>query len=237
MKVGRERFRRPRCSGGVEEGQVLRSYKGRSPQAPRERPGPTLTMQIADVRRADMSAHAAVVKLFSATSSMPCRTISITDISTSISASPFSRDHPTTMLTALLALAAADSPPKPPQFTVLVAGYGAWKAHHDNPSADTAATLNGTCTTNLTGIPQARVCFIGWNITVDHNGASAVARALESGEIQSRGIDAIITLGLESEAKGLKVELTVRMLQSARLNYSQRRCSHMTVARSPLVCR
>ena len=80
---------------------------------------------------------------------------------------------------------------------VLVAGYGPWASHLDNPSAETAAALNNTC--------YQSVCFTGWNLTVSHAGASRVADALYRGELKR--YDAIVTLGLESSAKGLMIEL------------------------------
>ena len=89
-------------------------------------------------------------------------------------------------------------------FNVLIAGYGPWGSTTLNPSAATAEALDATCQ-GLGG--GRRVCFSGWNLTVDHSGASEVQRSLEMGQLQRVGIDAVITLGLESKAKGLRIEL------------------------------
>ena len=89
-----------------------------------------------------------------------------------------------------------------PTHNVLIAGYGPFGNHTFNPSAATAEALNGTC---VPGFNASRICFHGWNLTVDHIGASRVAWSLEAKMLAS--MDAIITLGLESSAKGLKVEL------------------------------
>jgi len=97
-------------------------------------------------------------------------------------------------------------------YNVLVAGYGPFMEYNPNPAAQTALALDDKCYTMKDLLPEAfadatsRVCYVGWNVTVDHIGASQVQHALEEGSIQRAGIDAIIHLGLEDGAKGLFVE-------------------------------
>ena len=104
-------------------------------------------------------------------------------------------------------------------FNVLIAGFGPFAEPDgttfvDNPAAEVALFLDNTCSALRDLLPAAygnstgRVCFSGWNVTVDHRGASEVQRALLDGSIQRAGLDAVVHLGLENSARGLKVEVT-----------------------------
>jgi hypothetical protein len=72
--------------------------------------------------------------------------------------------------------------------------------------------LDNTCFPMSTLQPNSyysedtRVCFVGWNISVTHEGASEVSVSLRRGSIQRAGIDGIVHLGLENSAKGLMIE-------------------------------
>lgn len=102
-------------------------------------------------------------------------------------------------------------------FNVLVAGFGPFTndngtTYTSNPSAETALALDNSCYPLSALLPAtapnstSRVCFMGWNVTVDHRGAAEVQNALRLGSIQRAGLDAIIHLGLENSAAGLKIE-------------------------------
>ena len=98
-------------------------------------------------------------------------------------------------------------------YNVLVAGYGPFNNNTDNPAGDVATALDGDCYQLSDLLPGAagtagRVCFSGWVLPVTHVGATEVSRALRRGTLQRAGIDAIVHLGLEDSAKGLKIELT-----------------------------
>ena len=102
-------------------------------------------------------------------------------------------------------------------FNILIAGFGPFTGDNGttyttNPSAETALALDNHCYPMNTLLPStaanstSRVCFLGWNVTVDHRGAAEVQNALRRESIQRAGIDAIIHLGLENSAVGLKIE-------------------------------
>ena len=87
-------------------------------------------------------------------------------------------------------------------FNVLIAGFGG--NNMTGPGAIVAERLDNSCQAM---VPGRRVCFSGWNLTMDRSGASEVQRSLEMGQLQRVGVDAIVILGFESKAKGLKFEL------------------------------
>ena len=101
-------------------------------------------------------------------------------------------------------------------FNVLIAGFGPFSEGNgtftDNPAAQTALALDNQCFSMEDLVPDvvasSRVCFLGWNLSVSHVGASEVERSLHHGAIQRAGIDAIVHLGLENSALGLKIEVT-----------------------------
>lgn len=103
-------------------------------------------------------------------------------------------------------------------YNILIAGFGPFSENGTdftaNPAAQTALFLDDSCfplsdltPAASTATSGSRVCFQGWNVSVTHFGAGQVSRALRRGELQRAGIDAVIHLGLENSAKGLKVEL------------------------------
>jgi len=101
-------------------------------------------------------------------------------------------------------------------YNILVAGYGPFAENGTNftanPSAETALFLDDSCfllsdLVSAESSSSSRVCFQGWNVSVSHLGAGEVSRALRRGSLQRAGIDAVVLLGLENSASGLKVEL------------------------------
>jgi hypothetical protein len=94
------------------------------------------------------------------------------------------------------------------QASVLVTGFLPFLDYDDNPSGDVASMINGSCLKfpfiERTGPSCIDVCFDGWILPVNTSGSSMVANILNSGE--SFGYDSILHLGLESAAKGLKLE-------------------------------
>jgi hypothetical protein len=92
---------------------------------------------------------------------------------------------------------------------VLVTGFEPFGGYDYNPSGDVALALAGTCM-NYTymnkdnTIENVHTCFDGWVLPVDSAGSSRVANVLTSGE--PFPYDAILHLGLEDVAKGLKLE-------------------------------
>jgi pyrrolidone-carboxylate peptidase len=82
---------------------------------------------------------------------------------------------------------------------VLVTGFGPFLGYEVNPSGDVAAALNGRC------LPyrDLKVCFDGIVLSVDEAGANTVSDMLLSGVASW---DAVLHLGLEDSAKGLKLE-------------------------------
>jgi hypothetical protein len=106
------------------------------------------------------------------------------------------------------------SPDGLPIALVLLTGFGPFKNFTINPSGDVARLLNNTCTlampssqptiaTSLTS--SYLVCFHSVVLPVNHTGSGMVSGWLE----ESGGIapwDAILHMGLEDVAKGLRVE-------------------------------
>lgn len=89
---------------------------------------------------------------------------------------------------------------------VLITGFSPFHGAVDNISGDLAAQLNGTCI--------GMICFEGRVVSVDHAGTSEVMDDLaahcywdETRNALSAPWDAIIHLGLEDSAKGLKIEV------------------------------
>lgn len=91
---------------------------------------------------------------------------------------------------------------------VLITGFEPFGGYDYNPSGDVAAALAGTCMnytyTKKEAIVNVYTCFDGWVLPVDHEGSSTVSKMLYSG--QAFPYDAVLHLGLEDVAKGLKLE-------------------------------
>ena len=89
----------------------------------------------------------------------------------------------------------------PPVLRVLITGYQPWGNMGDvNPAREVAVRLNGSC--------DHGVCFEGIELPVSREGAMRVARILA--EVPHGGAapwDAIVHLGFESVAKGLRLEI------------------------------
>ena len=82
--------------------------------------------------------------------------------------------------------------------TVLVTGYESFLNYtFENPAELVAEALNGTC--------NNRICYTGWRLPVTREGAKRPA-ALAVGPDGGSHFDAIIHLGLEDAARGLRVE-------------------------------
>ena len=96
-----------------------------------------------------------------------------------------------------------------PLYTVLITGFAAFDHQSANPSGDAARALNGTC--------RGRVCFESFVLSVDSDGARAVADEL-SAENASRW-DAVLHVGEDVPAQFQTVnyahlELVAANLQS-----------------------
>lgn len=91
---------------------------------------------------------------------------------------------------------------------VLVTGFEPFGGYDYNPSGDVAQAIAGTCMyftyEKSETIEKVYTCFDGWVLPVDHVGSSTVADVLRGGE--HFPYDAILHLGLEDFAKGLKLE-------------------------------
>ena len=91
---------------------------------------------------------------------------------------------------------------------VLITGFEPFGGYDYNPSGDVAQALAGTCM-NYTFIKNhvlshIYTCFDGWVLPVNSTGSSTVSNILLSGEPFL--YDAVLHLGLEDVAKGLKLE-------------------------------
>eukprot|EP00929_Paragymnodinium_shiwhaense_P109880 TRINITY_DN76459_c0_g1_i1.p1 TRINITY_DN76459_c0_g1~~TRINITY_DN76459_c0_g1_i1.p1 ORF type:complete len:320 (+),score=30.74 TRINITY_DN76459_c0_g1_i1:75-1034(+) len=108
------------------------------------------------------------------------------------------REHGAILEPAFVAAATGDSRLS----RVLVTGYQPWGNYSTNPALEVAQRLNGTCFT--------QTCIDAWGIPVTSDGARRVADMLDKLHLGSNDAmpwDAVIHLGYESDAKGLRVEL------------------------------
>ena len=78
---------------------------------------------------------------------------------------------------------------------VLVTGFKPFGNISWNPAEEVALQLNGSC--------LAGVCIEGWSLSVDHGGAEEAARRVVD---INQHWDAVLHLGFESVAKGLRIE-------------------------------
>jgi hypothetical protein len=84
---------------------------------------------------------------------------------------------------------------------VLVTGFMPFKQYPVNPSGDVSRLLNGTCS----ALPTGTVCFDGLVLPVNTTGSSRVALMIEDAASDFM-YDAVVHMGLEDVAKGLKLE-------------------------------
>jgi hypothetical protein len=91
---------------------------------------------------------------------------------------------------------------------VLVTGFEPFLDYDENPSGDVAKAISGTCVDYALSrrklLTTLQICFDGIVLPVNTTGASVVADMLNSGE--PFPYDAVLHLGLEDIAKGLKLE-------------------------------
>mmetsp|Transcript_26563 Transcript_26563/g.39452 ORF Transcript_26563/g.39452 Transcript_26563/m.39452 type:complete len:325 (+) Transcript_26563:36-1010(+) len=91
---------------------------------------------------------------------------------------------------------------------VLVTGFEPFSGYDQNPSGDVADSIHGKCTDfkshHTENAKYIRVCFEGLVLPVNSTGSSSVADMLHRGD--SVHYDAVLHLGLEDSAKGLKLE-------------------------------
>ena len=101
------------------------------------------------------------------------------------------------------------------QKRVLVTGFLPFNQYPINPSGDVARLLNGTCSV----IPGGSVCFDAFVLPVNVTGSSLVSLMIEEAAKGHRDFayDAIIHMGLEDVAKGLKLE-TFALNQAVPIN-------------------
>eukprot|EP01137_Pigoraptor_chileana_P005496 Opistho-2@48638 len=113
---------------------------------------------------------------------------------------------------AMLVVADADEGRRIPTARVLVTGFLPFMSYPVNPSGDVARNVSGTCErfalSAAQGGRRVDVCFEGWVLPVNTTGSSRVASALRSSSVDDDAFpyDAILHLGLEDSAKGLKIE-------------------------------
>jgi hypothetical protein len=90
------------------------------------------------------------------------------------------------------------------QKRVLLTGFLPFDQYPVNPSGDVSRQLNGTCSTQQT----ETVCFDGLVLPVNVSGSSLVALMIEAAADGRRDFayDAVVHMGLEDVAKGLKLE-------------------------------
>ena len=90
------------------------------------------------------------------------------------------------------------------QKRVLVTGFLPFNQYPINPSGDVSRQLNGTCSV----LPIGNVCFDGLVLPVNVTGSSLVSLMIEDAVKGGRDFawDAVVHMGLEDIAKGLKVE-------------------------------
>ena len=101
------------------------------------------------------------------------------------------------------------------QKRVLVTGFLPFNQYPVNPSGDVARLLNATCSV----IPGGSVCFDAFVLPVNVTGSSLVSLMIEEAAKGHRDFayDAIIHMGLEDVAKGLKLE-TFALNQAVPIN-------------------
>ena len=90
------------------------------------------------------------------------------------------------------------------QKRVLVTGFLPFDKYPVNPSGDVSRLLNGTCSV----YQSTSICFDGFVLPVNATGSSLVSLMIEDAA-KGRGdfvYDAIVHMGLEDMAKGLKLE-------------------------------
>jgi pyrrolidone-carboxylate peptidase len=90
------------------------------------------------------------------------------------------------------------------QKRVLVTGFLPFRQYPVNPSGDVSRQLNDTCLTQQADI----ICFDGLVLPVNVTGSSLVSLMIEAAADGRRDFayDAVIHMGLEDVAKGLKLE-------------------------------
>lgn len=99
--------------------------------------------------------------------------------------------------------------------SVLVTGFAPFRNFTFNPSGEAALALDGHCAGMGTeGAPEA--CFDGRLLTVDRAGASAVAELL--GQAGGSKYCAVVLLGFEDSAKGLRLELAAANVRATEDN-------------------
>lgn len=100
-----------------------------------------------------------------------------------------------------------DAPSMPQQRVhhVLATGWGPFLNFTFNPSMYVALHMDGVCTDEVTETPAAsfRVCWTGIMLPVNRSGVMAVEHMLKRGA----RYDAILHMGLENVARGLKLEV------------------------------
>ncbi|EER16028.1 Pyrrolidone-carboxylate peptidase, putative [Perkinsus marinus ATCC 50983] len=106
----------------------------------------------------------------------------------------------TARLTSLRVSAAAFSAPPQERSVVWVTGYQPFEDFTFNPSEAVAKSLNGSCTSHY--------CIQAFSLPVTHGGASQPARWLREADVHKPA--AIVHLGLEDRAKGLKLEVAAK---------------------------
>ncbi|KAF4695358.1 hypothetical protein FOZ60_004849 [Perkinsus olseni] len=105
----------------------------------------------------------------------------------------------TSLRVSAAAAASAESSPRGRR-VVWVTGYQPFKDFTFNPSAAVAGTLNGSCTHEY--------CVQAFELPVTHAGASQPASWLREPAVPKPA--AIVHLGLEDRAKGLKLEVAAK---------------------------
>ena len=105
------------------------------------------------------------------------------------------------------------TPPPPPPLRILITGYLPWGNMTTlNPADEVATTLNSTCHPLMSG---QSVCFDGMALSVNRDGAKQVARILAAVPVGGAAPwDAILHLGLESIATGLRFEIAAANILS-----------------------
>jgi hypothetical protein len=100
------------------------------------------------------------------------------------------------------------SPLAAPTFHVLTTGWGPFLNFTTNPSMFASLALDGTCVDADTDHPVAhfQMCFHGLVLPVNRTGVMVVQHMLEN-SAGHFGFDAILHMGLENSAKGLKLEV------------------------------
>lgn len=143
------------------------------------------------------------------------------------------------ILTLLSVLGLASAISVNQEARVLITGFVPFLDYDTNPSGDVATQLNGQCLNYTSLVKKSavnlHVCFDGWVLPVNTTGSSLVADLLLQGA--PFPYDAVLHLGLEDVAKGLKLEtFAINQLAEDTSSLSSTSLTHSLAAALSTTC-